>query len=140
MPSVERSAGAVVYHRAKKREIYYLLLHYGQGHWDFPKGHVERGEKTEQTIRREIKEETGIRRIRFAPNFKETIRYLFWNHQKRILKFVVYLLAQTPHKKVSLSHEHSSYLWLSYPEALSQVTFDTSRNVLKKAQRFLETG
>ncbi len=140
MPSVgnvERSAGAVVFHRAG-RQICYLLLHYEEGHWDFPKGHIEKGEKTEQTVHREIEEETGIRSVRLIPNFKETIRYFFWSEKKRILKFVVYLLAQTSQKKVALSYEHQGYLWLPFPEALSQITFATSRKVLEKAHAFLE--
>ena len=133
---VERSAGAIVFRRASGK-IYYLLLHYGEGHWDFPKGHVERGEKTEETVRREIEEETEIRKIKFVPGFKETIRYFFFSGKRRILKFVVYLLAQTSQKEVMLSHEHTDSLWLSMPEALSQITFATSRKVLGKADRFL---
>jgi len=135
---VERSAGAVVFRRSGRGSSYLLLL-YGKGHWDFPKGHIEKGERTEETIRREIREETGIRRIRFIPNFKETIRYGFSHQQRKILKFVVFLLAQTSQKKISLSREHTHYLWLAYEEALSQITFATSRNVLQKAHTFLNS-
>lgn len=138
MPSVvERSAGAVVFRRVGGK-IFYLLLHYGEGHWDFPKGHIEKGEKTEETVRREIEEETGIQKMQFVADFKETIRYFFWSGKRRILKFVVYLLAQTPQKEVVLSHEHIGYLWLPMPEALSRVTFATSRSVLEKAHKFLD--
>ena len=139
MPSVERSAGAVVFRRVRG-EIQYLLLHYEEGHWDFSKGHVEKGEKTEQTVRREIEEETGVRKIRFVPHFKETIRYFFWSRKRRILKFVVYLLAQTSQKKVILSHEHTGYLWLPASDAISQITFTTSRKVFEKAQKFLDSS
>ena len=118
--------------------IYYLLLHYEEGHWDFPKGHIEKGEKTEQTIRREIEEETGIRNVRFVPEFQETVRYFFWSGKRRILKFVVYLLAETSERKVTLSHEHVGCLWLPVPGATSQITFATSRKILEKADTFLK--
>ena len=54
----EKSAGAIVFR--KEKEPVYLLLHYEAKHWDFPKGHVEKNETDEQTVRREIQEETGI--------------------------------------------------------------------------------
>ena len=83
---VERSAGAVVYRETKKGREYLLLQHHAGkntravkrahvGHWDFPKGHIDAGEKTEDTVRREVREETGITRIELIPGFKETIRY-----------------------------------------------------------------
>lgn len=71
----EFSAGAALFHRNK--EIEYLLLHYKSGHWDFPKGHIEKGESREKTIRREVEEETGIKEIIIIPGFKETIKYFF---------------------------------------------------------------
>ena len=58
----ERSAGAIIF-REEKRKIYYLLLHYESGHWDFPKGHVEKEEKEKETVKREIREETVPRNM-----------------------------------------------------------------------------
>ncbi|MGY8735760.1 MAG: NUDIX domain-containing protein, partial [Candidatus Poseidoniales archaeon] len=41
-----------------------LLLQYPQGHWDFPKGHVEDSDADHfETTRRELLEETGIEEI-----------------------------------------------------------------------------
>ena len=38
-----------------------LLLQYPQGHWSFPKGHVEEGDANHHiTASRELSEETGI--------------------------------------------------------------------------------
>ena len=135
---VERSAGAVIFRKGAK-EPFYLLLHYEEGHWDFPKGHIEPDEKIAQTIRREIREETGIIRLTFFPGFKETIRYFFWAEKKRILKFVVYYLARTPQKEVKLSSEHVGYEWLPFPEAHQRITFATGRKVLKKAHTHLKS-
>ena len=133
---VERSAGAVVL-RDVRGLPHYLLLHYGASHWDFPKGHIEPGETTDATIRREVKEETGIERLAFVPGFKETIRYAFSKPRSRVLKFVVYRLARTRTRRVRLSHEHQGFVWLPYEDALRRITFSSSRHVLEKAQAFL---
>ena len=140
---VEKSAGAVVFRRENSK-IFYLLLHYpGASHraekdyWDFPKGHIERGEKIEETVKREVFEETGLKDIEILPGFKETINYFFKFEGKNILKFVTFFLAQTKEKDVKISFEHIGYEWLPYEEAIKRLTFQNSREVLKKAHEFL---
>ena len=132
----EVSAGAVVL-RHTKTEPEFLLLHYTPGHWDFPKGNIEKGESEQATIRREIEEETGIIRIRFIDGFRETIKYFYQWKGQGIFKIVVYFLVETRQKKVTLSHEHQGYIWLPYEQAMEQLTFTKSREVLKKAMRFV---
>ncbi|MEX1068727.1 MAG: bis(5'-nucleosyl)-tetraphosphatase [Patescibacteria group bacterium] len=129
---VERSAGAVIF-----RDHLFLLLHYESGHWDFPKGGIERGESTEQTIRREVQEETGITDLNFAPGFKETISYAFTQEGVFVRKWVVYLLGETSQPEVRLSSEHQGYAWLTFEEALERITFKNSRQVLRRAHEYL---
>ena len=140
---IEKSAGAVIFRRENSK-IFYLLLHYpGASHraekdyWDFPKGHIERGEKIEETVKREVFEETGLKDIEILPGFKETINYFFKFEGKNILKFVTFFLAQTKEKDVKISFEHIGYEWLPYEEAIKRLTFQNSREVLKKAHEFL---
>lgn len=134
MPS-EISAGAVVFR--KEQEIKYLLLCYGAGHWDFPKGHVEKGEEEKETIIREVKEETSITEINFAEGFKEKIKYFYRREGKLISKEVVFYLAETKQEEVKLSFEHIGYEWLNYEDALAKITFKNSKEILKRANEFL---
>jgi len=53
-------------------------------------------------------------------------------------KVVLYFLAETAGAEVVLSHEHCGYVWASYDEALSRLTFPTAKDLLAKAQQFLE--
>lgn len=133
---VERSVGAVLL-RKTKNGYKYLLLHYPGGHWGFPKGHIEKGEKSEDTARREIKEETGINSFKFIPGFKKTIRYFVDVGGRRCLKFVAYFLALTRQKKVTISWEHQGFAWLSYEEAYKKITYQNARQVLKEAHNFI---
>lgn len=133
---VEKSAGAVIF-RKDNGKIYYLVLHYEMGHWGFPKGHIGKGEELEDTARREIREETGIKDLEFTSGFKEWIKYFFKLKKKNIFKIVTYFLAETKTKRIKLSFEHIGYKWLPYEETLKQLTFDNTKAILKKANRFL---
>ncbi|XOB41200.1 MAG: bis(5'-nucleosyl)-tetraphosphatase [Candidatus Nealsonbacteria bacterium] len=128
---VEKSAGAVIF-RKDKNNIYYLVLHYELGHWDFVKGKIERNEDLKQTITRETKEETGIDDLRFIENLEEKIEYFFKKQGKTIFKTVIFFLAETKTKEIKLSYEHVGFKWLPYDKALEQLTFENAKKVLKK--------
>ena len=134
----EKSAGAVLF--IQNRERKYLLLHYEAGHWDFPKGNIEKGEEEKETVLREIAEETGITPIRFVEGFKERLHYFYSINQKTISKEVIFYLAETDKEEVKISFEHIGYKWLVYPDALSQLTFKNSKEILNKAEQFLKSG
>ncbi len=115
----------------------YLLLHYKIGHWGFPKGHIEKGESPEQAAVRELVEETGIKDFIAMPGFVERIKYFFRKEGSVIAKEVVFFLARTEEKNVVLSPEHVDFVWLSFDDALKKLTFESTKNVLKKAEGFL---
>jgi bis(5'-nucleosidyl)-tetraphosphatase len=131
----EVSAGVILFHNQPRRE--YLLLDYGS-HWDFPKGHIEEGEDPYTTANRELREETGIRDTHFIPGYLQRVRYFYRRGGDQMRKVVIYFLAETTAQQVTLSHEHSGYVWASYEEAAKRLTFKTARDILNKAQVFLD--
>lgn len=133
----EVSAGAIIF-RKEKSEILYLLLWYPAGHWDFPKGNIEKGETEIETVRREVYEETGIDDLEFIFGFREKISYYYYRNKKKIYKEVIYYLAKTSKKEVKLSYEHKAYEWLPYEEAYKRITYQNSKEVLKKAHKYLK--
>lgn len=154
MIAFEKSIGAVVYRR-NSGMIMYLLLHYRpsgkpSGHWDFSKGHQEKNETDEETLRREVKEESGIEDLRITRNFKSQIRYFYRAGKQEkeereksgkkinVMKKVIYYLAETKTKNVKISSEHTGYEWLGYGDAFSRITYGNSKNVLKKADKYLK--
>ena len=139
----EKSAGAIIYRIEKGKEIY-LLLHYAainhrgsKDYWDFAKGHVEAGEKEIDTVRREVREETGLDDLEFVEGFNAWMKYFFVFEGKRIFKIVTYLLAKTAAEKIVISSEHIGYGWLPYEGALERLTFKNAKDMLKKAYDFL---
>ena len=140
---LEKSAGAVVF-RKEGNKIYYLLLHYPSGartprnYWDFPKGHIERGEKEIETVKREVKEETGLEDIKFIEGFKKWVKYFFRFQGKTVFKIVIFYLVETKNKNVKISSEHIGYKWLPYEEALEQLLFKNAKEILEEANNFLK--
>ncbi len=135
----ETSAGAIIF-RVQEGKPRCLLLHYESGHWDFVKGHIEGNETEQQTLLREAKEEAGLTDLRIIPGFREKISYFFKREGKTIPKDVIFLLAETKasEKDIKLSFEHSGYEWLGLDEAVKKVTYTNSKEVLKKADKFLQ--
>jgi bis(5'-nucleosidyl)-tetraphosphatase len=139
MARQERSAGVIVFHTsADNSKRSYLLLDYGK-HWDFPKGHVEKRETDLDAAIRELEEETGITRIELVPDFARSIVY-FFRHSKRglVRKEVMFFLAETKSRKVTLSHEHVGHIFLPFDEAIARLTYPNAKQVLRDANEHLE--
>ena len=134
----QKSAGIVLFRNASNKNEF-LLLNYPQGHWDFVKGKVEPGETPHKTALRETKEETGISDIEFIDGFEESVEYDFRFKNEDIHKKVIFFLAKTSEKKISLSHEHNDFVWLEYDDALKKTTFRNAKNVLSKTNEFLSS-
>ncbi len=130
----EKSAGCVLF-QIDQGIIRYLLLRYGLGHWGFPKGNIEVGEKEQDAGIREVQEETGISKIVLIDNFREKVHYIYKRQGKTIHKEVVYFLAKSNEKEVTLSFEHSEYKWLCYEDSLKQLSFENAKTVLMKANQ-----
>ncbi len=135
MRLMERSVGAVVFR--ERKELEFLLLRYGAGHWDFVKGNREKGERSKETLLRELKEETNLQEVELVDGFKERITYFFREGGGLVLKEVVFYLARLKNGEVQISFEHTDFGWFSYEECLKTLTFKTAKDVLKKAHNYL---
>ena len=141
----EKSVGAIIFRR-EGGIIYYLLLHYPSGHWEFARGHGEEGESEMTTAKREIREETGLNNLKIIPGFREYSKFFFrrtYNlkpDEKKtapwIFKLVVLYLAESKTSNVKISSEHQGYAWLPYEEARKKL-MKNAKGVIEKANVFL---
>ena len=139
MARQERSAGFVVYRTLPAGSHEYLLLDYGR-HWDFAKGHVEKGEDDLAAATRELREETGLSDVQPHPGFKRDVRYFFRDRKKGLIqKTVVFFLGQTQSSPsdIVISHEHEGFAFLPFEAAMKRITFPTARQVLMHAEEML---
>ncbi len=133
----EFDSGAIIFRR-EDSHIKYLLLHYPQGHWGIVKGHKEGNETDIETLLRETQEETGIIDLKILPDFREKMSYHHSEDGKSYFKEVVIFVAETKTKDVKLSFEHTDFAWLNYDDALKRITYDNTREMLKKANDYLK--
>ena len=119
----------------------FLLLQYPQGHWSFPKGHVEKGDADHHsTASRELSEETGITDITIDAEWTKKTEYTFFRKGRETPKEVFWYLAETDELEVNLSQEHNNYLWLQFNEAEEQITFEQEKELLRSARRYLRSN
>ncbi len=129
---LEKSAGAVVFHRGEA--VQYLLIY--STYWEFPKGLIEPDETETEAAVREVREETGLS-VALLPGFRHEINYFYRRTGRLVKKSVVYFLAGSAEQDVRVSWEHREARWLTYPEALEQIKYANSRELLEKANRWL---
>lgn len=116
----------------------YLLLDYGK-YWDFPKGHLERGEDDLTAALRELGEETGLDDVTLVDGYSREISYYFRARGDGgvVRKDVCFFLGRTATKAVRLSEEHVGYAFLPFDEALARVKYPTAKELLRQAERRL---
>ncbi|HEX5725072.1 MAG TPA: NUDIX domain-containing protein [Longimicrobiaceae bacterium] len=146
MRRVWQSAAGIVLFRVEDGERRYLLVRSALTRrpiWEFPKGGVEPGETDAQAAERELHEEAGIGEGDFAlvDGFREEERYVFTQgkgeERALVVKRVVYFLAESRTRDVTLSHEALEYRWAGYAEAHRLLRFPGKRSVLERAEALL---
>ncbi|GAB6183388.1 NUDIX hydrolase [Thermodesulfovibrio hydrogeniphilus] len=125
------SAGGVVYKIENGQIKILLIATKNKTVWAFPKGHVESGEKGEETALREIKEETGIEG-KIVDELGE-VSYWFVLEGQKCFKIVKYFLVEYTGGEIFPQWEIDTAEWFSVDEALEKLTYKSDKEILKKA-------
>jgi 8-oxo-dGTP pyrophosphatase MutT (NUDIX family) len=138
----ETSAGGVVVSRRQGRDEVCLILreYNGRRAWCLPKGHVERGEETQATAVREVREETGVVADILQP--LGAISYTFTppGAPSRCAKMVHFFLMRAGGAEPSAPYDATEVLevrWMPIEEALRRLAYASERQLLRKAQQVL---
>ncbi|MCK4552776.1 NUDIX domain-containing protein [Candidatus Pacearchaeota archaeon] len=136
MKKYRKSVFIITYTKVKGK-IYYLLLKrklHWKG-WEFPKGGRKFFESKKQTVKREIKEETGlvpikIKKIKISGKFKYNKKF---PDRKGFIGQTYSLYAvEVKKKKIILDKlEHSDYKWLDLEKAIKKLHWPNQRKCLK---------
>jgi len=130
----EKSCGAVIYRKISGYVEFLCISDRNDGHWGFPKGHVERDENDEETAVREVYEETGLQ-VMLINGFKVSVEYLI---KEETIKEVIFFLSKVEDETVHIQlDEVIDYKWVSFQLARHLLTYKTSKDVLEQAWKFI---
>lgn|GEM_PF-706764 len=131
----EKSAGFIVFTK-ENDEARYLFLKVG-GKLDFPKGNIEEDEDELSAALRELKEESGIVKIKIIPHFRRVLNYYYRRGDGALVsKTLILFLGEALEKKVSTSWEHEGFEWLSFEEAVERIKYHGYRKILEEAEEY----
>lgn len=109
-----------------------LMIQHPEGHWGFPKGHVEFDETEINTAIRELYEETGISLSFFldTKKYRYTITYLCKENESIVKKSVTFFLGVTCVTDVKLNPNFKDYKWIDLEDLNSMDLFEQYRQLI----------
>ncbi len=111
----EPTCGALIFNPEGK--VFLMKSHKWKDKYVIPGGHVELGESLKETLKREIKEETGLEI--YDPEFVCFQEFIFDDAFWKKKHFLFFDFAcKTNSKKVTLNSEGQEYVWVKPEEAL----------------------
>ena len=136
----EQTAGGIIYRKGSEG-LEILLIQDAKNRWTIPKGHIEEGEKADETAKREIQEETGLKEMNVhAWLGKVDFRY------RRITSLVlitmqVYLVeAKGDTDDLTKEDWMSGIQWFPANEALDKIEYDDISKLILQAMKRVRTG
>lgn len=129
-----KSCGVIPFFK-KDGEWRVIIIKQNNGVVGFPKGHVENNETEEETALREVKEETNLTPT-IIKGFREEITYYIseYDVNKTVVVFVGLIDDISITKQIS---EISDIYICSIEEALERINFKETKNLFKKAIKFI---
>lgn len=120
----EPTAGGVVYRKVKDG-VEILLIQDSKGRWTIPKGHIEEGENPRQTAEREIREETGLAKMKVGP-WLGKINFRYRRANSLVLMTTEIFLVQADGKTDNIKPEKwmTNIKWMKAHDALDKIEYE----------------
>lgn len=121
----EPTAGGIVYRFDEKGGVEILLIQDAKDRWTIPKGHIEEGERANQTAEREIQEETGLKEMQLK-GWLGKINFRYRRQNSLVLMTTQIYLAHAQGDTNALTKEDwmNGIEWFSSAEALDKIEYE----------------
>jgi|FaiFalDrversion3_1042247.scaffolds.fasta_scaffold03675_2 8-oxo-dGTP pyrophosphatase MutT (NUDIX family) len=132
------SAGGVVLWKHDNDIFICIVKRRNKGVWILPRGRIEKNEHMEETVIREIKEETGIE----ATIIKKIgiISYSFYSSKDKVTYNKVvhfYLLRLDKQEDFVPNQEIEEKLWVPLNKAKEILSYEAEKNIIDKVIEFI---
>jgi 8-oxo-dGTP pyrophosphatase MutT (NUDIX family) len=132
------SAGGVVLWKHDNDIFVCIVKRRNKGVWILPRGRIEKNEHMEETVIREIKEETGIE----ATIIKKIgiISYSFYSSKDKVTYNKVvhfYLLRLDKQENFVPNQEIEEKLWVPLNKAKEILSYEAEKNIIDKVIEFI---
>ena len=132
------SAGGVVLWKHDNDIFICIVKRRNKGVWILPRGRIEKNEHMEETVIREIKEETGIE----ATIIKKIgiISYSFYSSKDKVTYNKVvhfYLLRLDKQEDFVPNQEIEEKLWVPLNKAKEFLSYEAEKNIIDKVIEFI---
>lgn len=121
----EPTAGGIVFRRAPAGEVEILLIQDSKDRWTIPKGHIEEGETAQQTAKREIGEEAGLKNVEVL-NWLGKIHFRYRRVDKLVLMTTQIYLVKALGDTNAIQKEEwmNDIKWFRFHDALDVIEYE----------------
>ena len=138
----EPTSGGVVFRHTKAGDLEILLIQDSKDRWTIPKGHIEEGETAQDTARREITEEAGLKQMDIL-GWLGKIHFRYRRIDKLVLMTTqIYLVrARGDTNDIQKEEWMNGIKWFEFHDALDAIEYeDIGKLMLLAMRRIRERG
>lgn len=120
----EPTAGGIVFRHGEKG-VEILLIQDAKDRWTIPKGHIEEGETAQQTARREIGEEAGLKQVDIL-GWLGKIHFRYRRVDKLVLMTTQIYLVRAKGDTNAIQKEEwmNGIKWFTFHDALDAIEYE----------------
>jgi 8-oxo-dGTP pyrophosphatase MutT (NUDIX family) len=121
----EPTAGGIVFRHGEKGGVEILLIQDAKDRWTIPKGHIEEGETAQQTARREIGEEAGLKNVDVL-GWLGKIHFRYRRVDKLVLMTTQIYLVRAKGDTNAIQKEDwmNDIRWFTFHDALDEIEYE----------------